>query len=154
MGHRIGESALSADNRLLAITDLAGAVKIYEILPTGLRLFRTFSSPVDKACNYPLQVCFAESQSIIVSGSGSGENDELQLTITKYARDSDRDGQTVNMDEPTLQMLLMVAVASVLSTITYMLVPTIAELAPRVLAHCTSFWTRHVSGWLEQRATI
>ncbi|EJD43504.1 hypothetical protein AURDEDRAFT_167580 [Auricularia subglabra TFB-10046 SS5] len=73
LGHRIGESAISPDGRYLALTNLANAVQIHEITPTGIRLFRTFESPVDMACNYPLQVCFAEAQNKVVSGSGNGE---------------------------------------------------------------------------------
>ncbi|EJD33037.1 WD40 repeat-like protein [Auricularia subglabra TFB-10046 SS5] len=73
LNHRIGESAVSPDCRFFVATDLAGSVKMYLVTPTGLRQFRTFSSPVDMARNCPFQVCFAEDQSLLVSGSGCGE---------------------------------------------------------------------------------
>ncbi|EJD51574.1 WD40 repeat-like protein [Auricularia subglabra TFB-10046 SS5] len=71
--HRIGESAVSPDGTLLAITNLAAAVQVYEIVPTGLRLLHEFSSPMNTANNFPLQTCFAEIQGCVAAGSDNGE---------------------------------------------------------------------------------
>lgn len=78
-----GESAITSDGRYFAITNLASAVQVYEIVPTGLRISHTFSSPSADSSNYPLQICFAECESLIVSGSDSGELRAWELATGK-----------------------------------------------------------------------
>ncbi|EJD33160.1 hypothetical protein AURDEDRAFT_131824 [Auricularia subglabra TFB-10046 SS5] len=71
--HRIGESAISRDCRYLSITNLASAVQVYEVIPTGVRLLHEFSSPTKTSNNFPLQTCFAEAGSLVLAGSDNGE---------------------------------------------------------------------------------
>ncbi|KZV82302.1 WD40 repeat-like protein [Exidia glandulosa HHB12029] len=71
--HRIGESALSTNGQYFAVTTLASSVRVYEVGATGLKLVREVQAPNRVASNFPLQICFAESQSMIISGSDRGE---------------------------------------------------------------------------------
>ncbi|EJD50277.1 hypothetical protein AURDEDRAFT_121875 [Auricularia subglabra TFB-10046 SS5] len=68
-----GEAALSSDSKYLSITTLACAVAIYEIIPTGLRAFREFASPIAAMNNFPMQTCFSEFQNFVVTGSDDGQ---------------------------------------------------------------------------------
>ncbi|KZV96485.1 WD40 repeat-like protein [Exidia glandulosa HHB12029] len=71
--HRIGEATLSSDGKHFAVTTLASSVRVYEIAATGLKLVRELQAPNRVASNFPLQVCFAEANSLLVSGSDKGE---------------------------------------------------------------------------------
>ncbi|EJD33574.1 WD40 repeat-like protein [Auricularia subglabra TFB-10046 SS5] len=70
---RSGEAALSSDGRYLTITNLASAVQVHEILPSGIRLWKEFASPARSSNNFPTQTCFAEFQKLVISGSDNGE---------------------------------------------------------------------------------
>ncbi|EJD35866.1 WD40 repeat-like protein [Auricularia subglabra TFB-10046 SS5] len=53
--HKVGESALAWDGKLLAVTTLASSVCVYEICATGLRLLHEFAAPNRLSSNFPLQ---------------------------------------------------------------------------------------------------
>lgn len=99
--HRIGEATVSADGRYLAVTTLASSVRIYEISATGPNLLHNFFAPSRPASNFPLQICFAESQALVVAGTDTGLinvwdlNSEMLTALQHSTADDGSDGSNL-----------------------------------------------------------
>lgn len=58
---------------MFAVTTLQNSVRIYGITMTGLTLLHDFPSSGSLSGNFPLKICFAEDNSLVVSGSDNGQ---------------------------------------------------------------------------------